>query len=184
MQYLKWLLRVVFKNRINMHQRGIDSALLWKWNVYFPLRRRQRNGGERKSLGWPDAGSDAADASSQFNRQTRGAKCEGMWSEHPITCGTGASGHASRRAARGEGLIGRGARPVSHDRTSPVDEVSFWTLAGLKPDAGCNASGQSRSDTSSQQSRSLEPLWTATGRWHYRVRSWRGAHPVTLYLRA
>ena len=28
MQYLKWLLRVVFKNGINMHQRGLDWTCL------------------------------------------------------------------------------------------------------------------------------------------------------------
>ena len=33
MQYLKWLLRVVFKNGINMHQRGLD------WTCH---RRRPR----------------------------------------------------------------------------------------------------------------------------------------------
>jgi hypothetical protein len=40
------------------------------------------------------------------------------------------------------------------------------------------ASGHVRPNASGRQSRSLEPLWTAIGRWHYRVRSWRGARPV------
>jgi hypothetical protein len=46
------------------------------------------------------------------------------------------------------------------------------------------ASGHMRPDASGQQSRSLEPLWTTTRRWHCRVQSRRGARPVTLYLRA
>jgi hypothetical protein len=42
-----------------------DSTLLWKWNAYFPLRRKRRNRGKRKSLGWPNAVSARLDAFSQ-----------------------------------------------------------------------------------------------------------------------
>jgi hypothetical protein len=55
---------------------------------------------------WPDAGSDATSAYGQFNRQALGAKCEGLWPERLITRGTGTFGHAPRRAAWREGLIG------------------------------------------------------------------------------
>jgi hypothetical protein len=116
-------------------ERGL--ALLWKWNAYFSLCRRQRNEGERKSLGWPDAWpnirSDVAGASSQFNRQTHGAECEGLWLERSITRGTDASDHTPRRATWREGLIGRGG-----------------------------TSGHMRSDTFGRQNRSLDPYWTQT----------------------
>jgi hypothetical protein len=55
-------------------------------------------------------------------------------------------------------LIGRGARPVSHDRTRPVshdrtrpvshdrtrpvDKVTLWNFSGQRPDAGTVASSR------------------------------------------
>jgi hypothetical protein len=131
----RWTLR---RRWILRDREGFGFDAFVEVNAYFPLHRKQRNRGERKSLGWPDAeldaGSDAAGASGQFNWQTRGAKCEGLWSEHSITRGTGVSDHAPRRAARREGLIGRGG-----------------------------ASSQSRLDASSRWNCSLDPFYTQTG---------------------
>jgi hypothetical protein len=33
-------------------------------------------------------------------------------------------------------------RPVSHDRTRPIDKVALWNLSGQRPDAGTVASGR------------------------------------------
>jgi hypothetical protein len=33
------------------------------------------------------------------------------------------------------------ARPVSYDRTRPVDKNALWTLSVLKSDAECSAAG-------------------------------------------
>jgi hypothetical protein len=53
---------------------------------------------------------------------------------------TGASDHSwdQRVRSRTQESSAKGR----FDRTRPIDEIALWTLIGIKPNAGCNASGQ------------------------------------------
>jgi hypothetical protein len=86
---------------------GGIQAFSRKWNAYFPLRQRWRNGGEWRSLGWPDAGPDAVsdwpDASGQC---LVFARVSVLWSDAVV-------------------------RPVMINRTRPV------THGGLLETNGC-----------------------------------------------
>jgi hypothetical protein len=48
----------------------------------------------------------------------------------PVLHGTSPSGQASRGAESSEVVIGRGAYPVTYDRTRPIVEGAYWTLTG------------------------------------------------------
>jgi hypothetical protein len=111
---------------------------------------------------WPDARPDA------------GPDAVSAWPARPVS-GNSCAWH---------GALGFATSVSDHSRDRRIRSCTQESSAegGLIGRGG--TSGHMRPDASGRQSRSLEPLWIATGHWHYRVRSWRGARPVTRYLRA
>jgi hypothetical protein len=105
---------------------------LWKSNAYFPLHRTHRNGGEKKSLGRPDAGldaepdarSDTAGASSQFTPRAEAARALAR----PVGRGTDASGQSPRGTTKHTKLIGRGGA-YGHDRSDTSGRE--WVLTRI-----------------------------------------------------
>jgi hypothetical protein len=100
----------------------------------------------------------------------------------PVTRGTSASGHASRRTESSRVMIGHGARLVMCDRTRPVVEGAYWTLIGrwhcrvrslpgARPVIALRARGVARPACPVS-------LTSASGHSLQRVRSARPARPV------
>jgi hypothetical protein len=112
-------------------KRGIQ-AFSRKWNVYFPLHRRQEKVAKVRSVSlwqtptrrWTGRGPGLTE---RVRSVQRGAGTKGL---QPARHGTGASGQAPKGAERGEERIGRAARPVTGDRTRPIARGALWTPIG------------------------------------------------------
>jgi hypothetical protein len=147
---------------------GFDAFWRSETPIFYCAESQKRNGGERRSLWWPDAAPDAVTAwparpvssirsarlglmtgrwsgLTSVSGQFTGAQKQSARPARPVPHGTSASGQASRGAESSEVMIGHEARPVMYDQTCTVIEGAYWTQ---------------------------------TGRWHCRVRSFARARPV------
>jgi hypothetical protein len=102
--------------------------------IFYCVGSRKRNGGERRSLRWPDAAPDAVavwpNAFGQFSAVIRRASVRVFQPARLVPHGTGASGQAPRGAELVIEPTRRATRPVTCDRTRPVAVGAYWTPTG------------------------------------------------------
>jgi hypothetical protein len=129
-----------------------DSTLLWKWNVYFLLHRRQRNRGERKSLG-----DRTRDWMLDRTRLARPASSTGR-----------RAGRSVRVYDRSVRLLAGPARPVTHpgEQRGGKFDRTWWRIRSHA--TGRVRSTKSLSETSLDSDRTLAlsrpvVVWSASG---------------------
>jgi hypothetical protein len=98
---------------------GRIRRFLWKWNVYFPLRRRRRNEGERKSLG--DQTLDQTLDRMRLARPVSSSRVQRQGSHWRVWS-------SPRETAKHAKSIGRGGAS-GHDR--PDASGREWVLTGI-----------------------------------------------------